>query len=205
MLSPSIAPTQQAPDAEYYRDILHQVIEINVNLARVLDQKAQAHATPDAPPLRDLIAVANAVNDTARTIRRCILVGLEVAKPIAATPDPAQRRVAARQQIIRQVEDQIHRQAADEHEAETLNAELQERLDRPDLDDAIDDRPIPEIIAELVRDFGLEATANADPWKRRTPGDIAQLHARAAAPPAPIAMPGVQALWPGAPRFRGGP
>ena len=211
-------PTHQASDAEYYRHILHQVIEINVTLARVLDQRVQAHAEPappDAEPRHDLITIAAAVNDTSRTIRHCILVARKVAEPIKAAPDPEQRRVAARQRIIRQVEDKIHRHSFDQDEADSLNAELQERLERPDLADDIDHRPIAEIIADLCRDFGLEAVPGNDPWKRRTPADIERLATRAAAPGTMRASPpdtdkihptpAAAAHSPGAPRFRGGP
>ena len=216
--------TQEAQEAEYYRHVLHIVIDINVNLARVLNLQVQAHAepdSPDAPPLRELIEVAASLNDTSRTIRKCILVARKAAEPIKAAPDPEQRRIAAKQRIIRQVEDKIHRHAFDEREGESLNAELQERLDRPDLDDEIDNRPVAEIIADLCRDFGLEAVPGNDPWKRRTPEDIEILVARAAAPRAKRAAPpalvpadthhAVHATgttgpqWPGAPRFRGGP
>ena len=76
----------------------------------------------------------------------------------------------------------IHRRAASPH-AESLHAELQERLDAPDLEDDISSRPTPEIIAEICKDLGLDNMPGVHPRKRRTPADAANLHARAAARP----------------------
>ena len=89
-------------------------------------------------------------------------------------------RVAARQRIIRAVEDTIDR-AVDEEQAEALHAELLERLDGDDLDEQIAGRPVGEVIADICRDLGVGNVPFARPWLRRRPADLAVLHARAAA------------------------
>ena len=81
------------------------------------------------------------------------------------------------------MEDVIHRRATSPR-AESLHAELNERLDAPDLDDDLETRPVADIIAEICRDLGLDDMPGAHPRKRRTPADVATLHARAAAPSA---------------------
>ena len=74
----------------------------------------------------------------------------------------------------------IHRRATGPR-AEALQAELNERLDAPEFDDDLD-RPTAEIIAEICRDLGLDDMPGSHPRKRRTPADVASLHARAARP-----------------------
>ena len=92
--------------------------------------------------------------------------------------------MAARKQIIRDIEDTIHREAhGRKAEAEALHAELYERLDTLDLDDDIDTMPIADIIAAIRRDLGIDPHINSrgiSPWKRRRPADVRALCARAA-------------------------
>ena len=73
--------------------------------------------------------------------------------------------------------------------AERLRAELVERLDSPELEEEIGQRPIEDIVTEIRRDLGLEAMMGCNPWKRRAPAEIAALHARAAQPPGTEASP----------------
>ena len=103
-----------------------------------------------------------------------------LAQPAVPARNPAQHRAAARKRILREVEDTIQRTPTPDGAA--LQAELQDRLDTPDVEDDLTTRPIPEIITEICRDLGLASTPGAHPWKRRTPGDIQQLCTRAATP-----------------------
>jgi hypothetical protein len=78
-------------------------------------------------------------------------------------------------------------------------------MDAPDLDRDIESRPIDDIIKDILRDLGLAALPGTRPWKRRTPADIAELNARAAAPSRPAGTPrepgpGPQPPSPGAAR-----
>ncbi len=92
--------------------------------------------------------------------------------------------MATRKQIIRDIEDTIHREAhGRKAETEALHAELYERLDTLDLDDDIDTMPIADIIAAIRRDLGINPHINSrgiSPWKRRRPADVQALCARAA-------------------------
>ncbi len=154
-------------------------------------------ATPDA-----LNKTAAAFDDISRTVRRCIMLAqsLDTPKPPARTPAPnhtpapdhtaAPDRTAARKRILRTVEDTLGRQDYDDSyrdcdPTEALHAELLDRMDAPDLDAEIANRPIDDIIKDILRDLGLAALPGTRPWKRRTPADIAELCARAAAPSRP--------------------
>ncbi len=171
---------------------------MGADLARRLhrDATAPAAATPPAnePQAAPAADIAVAFDRIARCIRRTVLLAQRVAepaRPIAARepgPDAGQRRVAARKQIIREVEDAIGRTERGTR-AEALHAELLDRLDAPDLDDDILHRPVADIIADIQRDLGLAAAYGVNPWKRRSPVDIATLHARAARPVAPSPGP----------------
>ena len=189
--------TQRDEDAQYYREILHELVEMATNLARAVHRQATTQPAPEpashpAPAPQPDPSIA--FDRIARTIRRTIALARKLTEP--AQPRPAeraaagaeQRRRAARKQIIREVEDTIHREAHGpeaEVRAESLHAELYERLDTLDLDDDIDNLPIADIIAAIRRDLGIAAHINSrgiSPWKRRTPRDVRDLCARAVAP-----------------------
>jgi hypothetical protein len=178
---PQSLADQYAEDAQYYRRLLHGVLEIGATLANLLPEQVQS-ATPSAERVPEIARVAIAFDRIARTIRRTITLARKVAEPIAPTAErPDQHRAAARRRIIREVEDVIQRTPQDA-DAETLHAELLDRLDGPDLDDDIANRPIADIIADICRDLGLAAMPGTHPWKRRTVEDLAALSAQAAQP-----------------------
>ena len=188
---PTLSKTEQRTrDAQYYRSVLHGLIDVGVDLARLVheDAKAQTGAAEADDSSRDVQAPKAAEDFTvaferiARTVRRTIALARAVAEPVAperaASPSGSQR-LAARKQIIREVEDTIQRRVGGD-EAERLRAELGERLDAPDLDDDISDLPIDAIIANICRDLGIAHLPGSHPWQRRTPADVAALVARAA-------------------------
>ena len=198
---------QRDEDAQYYREVLHELVEIGTRLARAIDRQAnpETNAAPAAAADPTL-----AFERIARTLRRTIALARTLTDP--AQPSQAQRaaagaqqrRPSARKQIIREVEDSIHREAhgpETEARAESLHAELYERLDTLDLDDDLDQLPIADIIAALRRDLGLDphrSRRGISPWKRRTPGDLRDLCARAAAPR--TTHPRTTQPWTGDPR-----
>ncbi len=197
-------PSHHAADTQYYRHVLHELIDMGAGLARLLHQQATApaQATPQDPapqpaptPAPDaLVSIAAAFDRIARAVRRSIALARSLADPVPPARDPAQHRAAARKRILREVEDAIQRTAssaddaasdgadADDASAEAMTAELHDRLDAPDLDEDISHRPVADIITEICRDPGLAALPGTHPWKRRTPADLEQLCARAAAP-----------------------
>ncbi len=189
---PHDKPGQQAADAQYYRDVLHDLINMGTDLAHLLHQQATAQSAqqaaapapqateahpapapaPDAAPdlTQDLPPDLTASFDRmARAVRRSIALARTLAEPIALASDPAQHRAGVRKRIIREVEDAIQRASdnAERPDAESLRAELRDRLDAPDLDDDITTRPVAEIITEIRRDLGLASLPGDHPWKRR--------------------------------------
>ena len=209
---PPDCPGPHALDTHGYRAALNEIITMGTDFARLLHAQATAHpqaAEPDvaaqsAPaPEREALALqssapatqgtatliprAAAFDQIARAVRRSITLARSLDRPLPPTRDPAHHRTAARQRIIRDVEDRIGR-ATDPDACDTsataadLHAELRDRLDAPDLDDDLATRPIPDIITEICRDLGIAAQPGTNPWRRRTPADLAHLRARAAAP-----------------------
>ena len=185
---------QAALDAQYYRRVLHELIDIATDMARLVQRQAIAQAETAgqkgaaAVPVAALEAerFAGAFQRIARSIRRSIGLARRLDSPVPAERGAAaeRRRVWARKRIIPEVEDTIQRTVG-EREAAALNAELLERLDAADLDDDISNRPIEKIIADICRDFGMMAMPGTHPWRRRTPADVAELSALAARPPRP--------------------
>ncbi len=225
---PHDKPGQQAADAQYYREVLHDLINMGKDFAHLLHQQATAQSAqqaaapapqlteahpaptlaPDAAPdlTQDFAPDAGAdltqafpsdaapdltaaFDRMARSVRRSIALARVLGEPVVLASDPAQHRAGVRKRIIREVEDAIQhasdnagRPGAERPDAESLRAELRDRMDAPDLDDDIASRPVAEIITEIRRDLGLASLPGHHPWKRRTPDDIQQLCTRAAAP-----------------------
>ncbi len=188
---PADPARQRDEDAQYYRQILHELIEIGADLARSLHrQPAPApSATPEPSPAAAAQPQAPQPDPTlaferlARTLRRTIALARTLTEPAKATSaqGTGERRRFARKQIIRAVEDTIQRRTKDA-EADALHAEFYERLDDPDLDDDLDHLPVADPIKAICRDLGIEHHPGTHPWTRRRPADVRALCARAAAP-----------------------
>ncbi len=193
-------PGPHAAETQVHRQTLHDLIEKGADLARQLHAQAiataaqQAKAKPlrlvtEAPPAPPpgpdaLIKIAADFDRVASAVRRSIMLAQSLDQPVQPAHGPAQHRPAASKRIVRAVEEAIQGPAdnPDCDDPETLHAELLDRMDAPDLDDEIADRPVPDIIKDIRRDLGLAALPGTRPRKRRTAADIAGLHARAAAP-----------------------
>jgi hypothetical protein len=201
-VEPHTIPGPQAEDDQFYHEILHGLIEVGAELVRHLPQQAAAQAqapqqhpapqpAPAPAPSSDAVAsLAIAYDRISRAVRRCIALARSLNDPAQPPKHPAPDRTAARKHILRAVEDTLQRQDYDDSyrdcdSTEALHAELLDRMDTPDLDRDIESRPIDDIIKDILRDLGLAALPGTRPWKRRTPADIAELNARAAAPSRP--------------------
>ena len=197
--------TDPVADAHCYRRVLHELIDMGADLARMVHAEARsridlrAEAQTAAGSRADRLAAGEltpaadatvAFDRIARAIRRTVSLARRLDEPVPARETvqraAAEHRAAARRLIIRAVEDAIQRQPSDDAAWDTEGdcyAELEERLDGPDLDDDIDHRPVGDIIVDICRDLGIAAAPGMRPWKRRPPADIAALCARAAARP----------------------
>ena len=171
---PSDPTTTEPPHADFYRGILHGLIQGGADYANMLHMQAKARFEA-APETAEITKGATVYDDISRSVRRGILMAQRLDKPVRSR---ASQHQSAVRQIIRAVEDCIQRHA-DDKEAEALQLELLDRLDSPDLADDIDSRPVADIIKEICRDLGLDIIEGAHPWKRRTPADLAELSARA--------------------------
>ena len=205
--------TPQPNHAEYYRALIHTCLEAGANIVRRLTEEADTAAearTAALPPAQapaPLPEIAAAFAHVNRAIRQGILLAQSLDRPSLdnQSPDrapPRPTRAAARETVIRRVEDQIQ-QFTDPAESTTLHREFRDRLDRPDFDADLNNRPIDDIITEIVRDLGLSADIYSRPHKRRTPDDLDILRARAAAPPGGASNPALPIAWPPRPKIEG--
>ena len=179
MAQPS-TPTPHDDDARY-RAVLDTLIEQGAAIAARLAGHATAATTPDSA----LPEATVAFDRIARAIRRTVALARHIAAHQAPGPAhvsaPGTNRTTTRAQLIRGVEDAIHRQRR-ELDTEPLYAELGERLDDPELDLDLQGRPVDDIIEEICRDLGVAQQGRSYVWRRRTPQDIATLRHRAATP-----------------------
>jgi hypothetical protein len=196
---PTKPQTPELDDA-YYRAILQELIDGAAQLARqilenatppvgwaqpIKTQEPLAPAPEAAPPETDPTVAYDRI---ARTIRRTIALARHIAdNPAGQQRKPTMDRTAARQKIIRNVEDKIdvRRRVDRDVDADELYAELNERLLDPELELDLQTRPIDDIIAEIVQDLGVARQGRAFIFKRRKPKDLVDLRARAGAPPSP--------------------
>lgn len=185
------AAAQQAEDTQRHRQALADLIDMGMDLARMIHGQAKAQteaaatvpSEPAAPappsPMPDLTAAFDRIS---RCVRRTILLAQHIAQPPrpapARAPDPVQAQALARKQLIRGVEDRINHNRQGPT-AEALHREFLERLDTPDLIEDIATRPIPELIKDICNDLGLSTQPGFHPHRRRRPEDLARLHDRA--------------------------
>lgn len=208
--NPNDAPGQQAEDAQFYREAMHDLISIGTSLAHHLHQQVTTHPqptqqTPDAPPAPAPTpqaapapeAAAIAFERISRAVRRCVALARSLTQPPPPASNPAQHHTAVHKHATRAARDATHHTGSGiEHaDDESLTAGLHDHLDAPDLDDDLSGRPINEIIAAICRDLGLATLPGGHAW-RPTRDDIAQLRARAAAPN-PAHTPGAGPNGPG--------
>ena len=162
------APLATAPTVETtsrHQDVLNRFIDFGDRLVQLAVEQAEATTLP-------VEKAAASYDRVTRSVRKSIWL-------VRKLSEPPKDRTAARKRIIRTVEDaiQCHAEPSD---AESLQEELLDRLDAPDLDDDIDNRPVADIITDIIRDLGLAHIPGTHPWKRRTPPELAELNARAA-------------------------
>ena len=154
-------------------------ILVDVGTAIALECKTPPGTHHETP----LAARAIAYDRVALAVRRTILLLEHLrANPIPNPVSREARRVDARKQVLRTVEDTIERKATPAKAAD-LRVELLERLDSLDFADDLARLSPAEIIQNLCRDLGLANLPGARTYARRTPDDIAILCAQAAAAP----------------------
>jgi hypothetical protein len=182
-MSAAATPAEPTPPADpaasddaYVRETIRALIDAGTRLVQDLVAEPTPASTKAEPYER-----------IARAVRRSVLLARHIAENPVRTP--AHRRAQARKQIIRAVEDTIDREARNPPRAETLRRELRERLDAPDLEDDIADRPIEDVIAEIRHDLGLGNPLGGRPYPRRTPAALHALAALAAAPTGAASRP----------------
>ena len=184
--APTATPTATDDDA-YYRTVLHALIDQGANLARLVHDRAAATpgTAPDQPPGPDPTV---AFDRAARAVRRCIALARHIAQSPGrrrpALPRPAHRRPRPAHP---------RRRGRDPQEAPRAGRRRPlRRVQRTPGRPHPRARPpgplvVEDVIEEICRDLGVAVQGRSWVWRRRTPGDLATLRDRAAAPlrPAP--------------------
>lgn len=88
--SPDVDAARRAADAAYYRDVLHEMIEIGRGLVRCVGQQAAALVASEAVPQEDAVkqeaVLAVAFDRTSRAVRRCIRLAQWLDDPARTQP-----------------------------------------------------------------------------------------------------------------------
>ena len=134
-----------------HREVLSSLVEMGAELAREAYRQGMVGELPIAEATIAFERIARCVRRSAMLVRR-------LAEPVAPFAHPAAHRMATRARVLRAVEDTING-SCEADAAESLHAELRERMDAPELEDEIGDRPTEEIIAEICADLGVTAIA----------------------------------------------
>jgi hypothetical protein len=166
--------TDPDPATQHRQEVLNDLLAVGMRFIQRADVRAEAE--PETMP--EMAAVYERVS---RAV--CRTVALQ--HRLDRAPKRTEQRVLARRQVIRAVEDAIDHRAATPTQAERLGAEFRERLDSPELEHEIADRPVGDVIADICHDLGLGTVQGLYFHKRRTPTDVAELCATAARPPHP--------------------
>jgi hypothetical protein len=170
---------QAAEDAQYYRRVLHDIIDKgSVLIGLVLEQAAaqvqaaQSGTSAAAPAPCIAPDLPLAFDRVTRAVRHTIALADKLARPVPAKPaaDPAQaEHDRARKRIIREVEDARQR-SPDGNIAPKLNDAVLDRLDDTlELADEDDHRSTAEIVADICLEIGFETPFGVNPARRPTP------------------------------------
>jgi hypothetical protein len=182
------APTEQVSlatlheqDARDLRALLIEMAQQGAELAALYVQQAKDQAYSGKPGAGPSPECATAYKEVSRSVRQSAMLALKITAPAPApkADESAPRRAAVRRQVIRGVEDAIHRDAPAD-QVESLRAEFLERLETPEFGDDFDQRPAVDIVNDIRADLGIFGESSLTQWKRRMPADIAILYARAA-------------------------
>ncbi len=183
-------PGQQAEDAQLYRCVLHELIHIGTDLARLTHQKAVAHAQAalqNATPSTPHEDHAAAFDRIARAIRRSIALARTLTDP----PPPAPAPRAARTPTPQRPEDAPIPSATPEPDTDAPTTNHRDRPDAPDQDDDVTNRPIAEVIAEICRDLAVPvpSSVSTQATPAHTPTPTRPRPQAAPTTPAPSATP----------------
>ena len=190
MFMNSSASSSPAIDAEAIQahslTLLSELMDKAADVARVVHRQAMESTCRSplgsADGIKAAADSASAFDCIARAVRRTIAMARVVAEPlkVRAPGLATEQRVAARKRIIRAVDDSID--DVEGPEQEVLRSEFRERLDAPELDEEIGNRPVGEIIADILRDLGRAGDAR-NPAMRRVPSEARAIGLVAAVPP----------------------
>jgi len=205
----------QAQDAELFRTVLLEMIDVGADLVRRAHRQAvlQTEAPPEAnqSPAGKTTRAPDAFvtfERITRTVRLTIALAKKLSEPVAAPSAP--RQSSGGQTFGRQ------RKEWDGDPAKLTDAELAERIaacraerERDGTDHDHDhnrdnpNRPIAEIITGICRDLGIANIPDTRVAKRRIMADLEAIALRATTLRSPEASPSSAPSDPPAPKHRG--
>jgi len=191
------APDQRLEDPHYYIRALNDLLEMGMDITRIVHQEALDYArarTPDS--LSDAIALntqpsqnfITAFDVLARSVRRTATLANSLIRQQKATEAAAPATPKSPKPTPRDAHANANAGAAHSGAERPERPEPPHHRERPERPEPLepledfedDDRPVAEVIADIYRDFGIADLPDDHPWKQRMPHDIAVVQAQAA-------------------------
>ena len=173
---PASHATQRAEDAQRHRQMLHELADMGMDIARALHRHATAEpAAPEAQPAAPAperapgraITASAAFDCIARTVRRTIALAHKLSEPDRERA-PKEHTAQGGQHGAQRA----RQRRAEGTEAEALHADLCERPEAPDYDPddgELDEQSLAELIAAAYRNTRLAKLTDAQLCKPRPP------------------------------------
>ena len=193
LATPNLA-TQRAEDAQYYRRVLHKLIDMGTDLAEAVHRQAteqhpaptpSAGAEPPTPTPSPSPSPQHAIafDRLTRSVRRTIALARKLSEPAREAPGPKPRPTECNAEGCNDRRLRAPQRSTDRAEADAEYAEPCDRPEEPDnedFDEDLDDQSFADLIARIGHDLTLAALPDAALWTRRTPQNVRGLCACAA-------------------------
>jgi hypothetical protein len=169
-------PTEQeslanlhAQDVAYLRGLFLGMADLGAGIVRVIARAVEDSAADPASTPSQIPALAAAYDQTMRSLRRTGLLIQKLTESAPAQALTAQSRDAGRHLRDRDA-------PADFSKLSDAELDRIDRVEGVESDDELAQRPLPEIIATILSDFGVTGLNGADGCPPITPADVAALY-----------------------------
>jgi hypothetical protein len=163
-----------AQDAAHLRALFLELADLGAGIVRVIAQAVNDQAYAPALNPSHLQALAAAHDQTMRSLRRTALLIQKLTAPAPAKDTTAQSRDAARAPSVRPSSEKLDLSKLSDAELDRLDA--LEGMERLESCDELAQRPLVEIIATILSDFGVTGLNDGDGAPQLAPADIAALY-----------------------------
>jgi hypothetical protein len=151
---PNAIMDQQAEDDAFYAATLREMVALGLDIGRIIHQQVVAHAL-DSPHSPIPESASHDYDRVFRAVRRGILLAKRLNQPFPERP-----HTEARHQPRREPDQTNESEAASPEKSDRIDR--RDRIDEPEHEDDLGNRPTPEIFNEIREDLGLAPVIRPD-------------------------------------------